>query len=120
MFAQLNAIEGNMNCSEICKSIYKRPPEDVAFCPYRVCPVGAHVDHNKGKITGFALDRGIHIVYRPQMNERLKLVLQDLTDPAGYVVLSCVLRMESFFYLNLGSIEKKLGYRRILALYIFR
>ncbi len=29
-----------------------------SFCPYRVCPLGAHVDHQLGLVTGFALDRG--------------------------------------------------------------
>jgi len=29
-----------------------------SFCPYRVCPLGAHVDHQLGLVTGFALDIG--------------------------------------------------------------
>ena len=28
------------------------------FCPYRVCPLGAHVDHQLGLVTGFAIDKG--------------------------------------------------------------
>ncbi len=63
-----------MNCVEIYESIYKREPEGVAFCPYRVCPVGAHVDHNKGRITGLALDKGIHIAYSPKQNGVVELV----------------------------------------------
>ena len=35
-----------------------------AFTPYRICPLGAHVDHQKGLITGFAIDKGIHIQYQ--------------------------------------------------------
>lgn len=31
------------------------------FSPYRVCPVGAHVDHQHGLVTGFALDKGIDL-----------------------------------------------------------
>ncbi|MCQ2130327.1 MAG: galactokinase [Bacteroidales bacterium] len=31
------------------------------FSPYRVCPVGAHVDHQKGLVTGFALDKGVDL-----------------------------------------------------------
>jgi len=34
-----------------------------SFCPYRVCPVGAHIDHQKGNITGFAINYGITIAY---------------------------------------------------------
>lgn len=63
-----------MNCTELYESIYKKPPEAVSFCPYRVCPIGAHVDHNKGIITGLALDKGIHIAYSPKMNGVVELV----------------------------------------------
>ena len=34
-----------------------------SFCPYRVCPVGAHSDHQYGFVTGFAINKGIHILY---------------------------------------------------------
>ena len=37
--------------------IYRKSPEQVTFTPYRVCPLGAHVDHQNGWITGFAIDR---------------------------------------------------------------
>ena len=36
------------------EQIYMRSPVDTAFTPYRICPIGAHSDHNLGKITGFA------------------------------------------------------------------
>ena len=39
-----------------------------AFTPYRICPLGAHVDHQKGPITGFAIDKGIHIEYKTSQN----------------------------------------------------
>ena len=52
-----------MTCAEIFESTYKKSPVDIAFCPYRVCPMGAHSDHQYGKITGFAIDKGIHIAY---------------------------------------------------------
>lgn len=29
------------------------------FSPYRVCPIGAHVDHQHGLVTGFAIDKGV-------------------------------------------------------------
>ena len=52
-----------MKCIELYKKIYNKEPIDISFCPYRVCPIGAHVDHNLGKITGFAIDKGINIAY---------------------------------------------------------
>ena len=48
--------------------IYGRAPQNIAFTPYRICPLGAHSDHQLGKITGFAIDKGIHIAYGPKQN----------------------------------------------------
>ena len=57
-----------MLCENRFNEIYGRDPEGLAFCPYRICPIGAHSDHNLGKITGLAIDKGIHIAYAPKMN----------------------------------------------------
>lgn len=57
-----------MTAYEAFERIYKKEPPYRAFTPYRVCPVGAHVDHQLGKITGFAIDKGIHIAYGPKRN----------------------------------------------------
>ncbi len=34
-----------------------------SYCPYRICPLGAHVDHQHGFVTGFALNYGIGLSY---------------------------------------------------------
>ena len=48
------------------KAIYPEVKEtNRAFCPYRVCPVGAHSDHQYGMISGFAIDKGIEVIYEP-------------------------------------------------------
>ena len=52
-----------MRCEEKFLQIYEREPEGVAFCPYRICTLGAHIDHQYGKINGFAIDYGVHIAY---------------------------------------------------------
>ncbi len=57
-----------MKCEEVFFEIYGKLNEGLAFCPYRICPVGAHSDHQYGKITGFAIDKGIRIAYRPKRN----------------------------------------------------
>lgn len=57
-----------MLCEERFQKIYRRAPSGISFCPYRVCPIGAHVDHNLGKITGFAVDKGIRLAYGPKRN----------------------------------------------------
>lgn len=47
---------------------YNKPAAYTAFTPYRICPIGAHSDHQLGKITGFAINKGIHIAYGPKEN----------------------------------------------------
>lgn len=62
-----------MESKEKFESIYMKQPIDVSFCPYRVCPIGAHSDHQFGKITGLAIDKGIHIAYEPKKNGAVEM-----------------------------------------------
>ncbi len=57
-----------MGAEKAFEQTYKRSPDAVAFTPYRVCPLGAHVDHQLGQVTGFAIDKGIHIAYAAKQN----------------------------------------------------
>ena len=52
-----------MKCEEKYRELYEKDPEAVAFCPYRIAPLGAHIDHQLGSINGLAIDKGIHIAY---------------------------------------------------------
>lgn len=55
-----------MLCEQHFFELYKRGPQDVAFCPYRICPIGAHSDHQYGKVTGLAIDKGIYLASQPR------------------------------------------------------
>ncbi len=66
-------ILSQMDCEQKFRQTYRREPESLSFCPYRVCPIGAHSDHNLGKITGLAIDKGIHIAYSPKQNGVVEL-----------------------------------------------
>jgi len=63
-----------MHCVEKFLQIYRKDPAGIAFCPYRICPLGAHSDHQLGKVTGIAIDKGIHIAYHPKQNGVVELV----------------------------------------------
>lgn len=69
-------------------SIYKKDPTDIAFCPYRVCPIGAHSDQNMGKVTGLAIDKGIHIAYSPKQNGVVELVSLQFAKRAQWHISS--------------------------------
>ena len=45
-----------------------------SFCPYRICPIGAHVDHQLGLVTGFALNYGIGIAYTVSEDDLCQVV----------------------------------------------
>ena len=62
-----------MLCEDVFYSIYNKMPAEISFCPYRVSPLGAHIDHQSGIITGFAIDRGIHIAYEPKYSGMIEL-----------------------------------------------
>ena len=68
-----------MFCEERFLEIYGKAPEGLSFSPYRICPIGAHSDHNLGKITGLAIDKGIHIAFRPKQNGVIEM--QSLQFP---------------------------------------
>ena len=77
-----------MRCIEHFTKIYKKDPAAIAFCPYRVCPIGAHSDHQYGKITGFAIDKGIHIAYAPKQNGVVELSSLQFNKRAQWHVKS--------------------------------
>ena len=43
------------------------------FSPYRVCPLGAHVDHQHGLVTGFAINKGVDLWFNIREDNKVKL-----------------------------------------------
>lgn len=75
-----------MKCQEKFLEIYKHDPSDIVFCPYRICPLGAHSDHQHGKVTGMAINKGINIAYGPKRNGVIELVSLDFDKRAQFFV----------------------------------
>ena len=47
------------------------------FSPYRVCPIGAHVDHQHGLVTGFAIDKGVDLRFNVNDDGMVDLVSES-------------------------------------------
>ncbi|MBQ3865541.1 MAG: GHMP kinase [Clostridia bacterium] len=77
-----------MRCEEKFFEIYGKDPEGMSFCPYRVCPIGAHSDHNLGKITGLAINKGVRLAYRTKNNGVVELQSLQFSKRAQWHVLS--------------------------------
>ena len=43
------------------------------FSPYRVCPLGAHVDHQHGLVTGFAINKGVDLWFNVREDSKVNL-----------------------------------------------
>ena len=50
------------------------------FSPYRVCPLGAHVDHQHGLVTGFAIDKGVDLWFNVNDGQRSKVEGQNAVE----------------------------------------
>ncbi len=77
----------NIAC-EVFEKIYKKPPLHTSFTPYRICPIGAHSDHQLGKITGMAIDKGIYISYGPKENGVIEIQSVQFDKRAQWHVLA--------------------------------
>ena len=50
------------------------------FAPYRVCPLGAHVDHQHGLVTGFAIDKGVDLWFNVNDGQKSKAEGQNAVE----------------------------------------
>ncbi|MCR5798013.1 MAG: hypothetical protein K6G63_08895 [Eubacterium sp.] len=67
-----------MYCEDKFRELYGREPE-MSFSPYRIAPLGAHIDHQFGCIHGLALNYGVHMAYGVKQNGIIEL--QSLNFP---------------------------------------
>ncbi len=77
-----------MLCEERFYEIYKKEHTGISFCPYRICPIGAHSDHQLGKITGLAIDKGIYIAYKPKKNGVVEMASLQFDKRAQWHIAS--------------------------------
>jgi galactokinase len=49
----------------------------VVRSPYRICPLGAHIDHQLGPVTAMAIDRGVWLAFAPSPVREVRLESPD-------------------------------------------
>jgi galacturonokinase len=62
------------------------PPNTVRVVrsPYRICPLGAHIDHQLGRVTAMALDRGVLLAYAPLPAPEVRLTSRDFPGEVAF------------------------------------
>lgn len=74
---ELKATEERIeNLREKHRSFFCSSPEDLraVIAPFRACPLGAHVDHQLGIVTGMAIENCIILIFAPNLLGRVNLV----------------------------------------------
>jgi len=56
------------------------------FSPYRVCPLGAHVDHQHGLVTGFAIDKGVDLWFNVREDNQVNLTSRSFEGEVHFHV----------------------------------
>lgn len=56
------------------------------IAPFRICPLGAHVDHQHGLVTGMALENSITLVFEPNPEGRVRLRSLNFPKPQAFSV----------------------------------
>ena len=56
------------------------------FSPYRVCPLGAHVDHQHGLVTGFAIDKGVDLWFNVRDDSQVLLTSKTFEGDVAFHV----------------------------------
>ncbi len=77
-----------MNAFEKYQEIYHKEPQYSSFCPYRISPLGAHIDHQNGIINGLAIDKGIQIVFSAKLNGIVELTSLNFEKRAQFHINS--------------------------------
>ena len=97
-----------VTCEDKFKEIYNREPMQ-AFCPYRVCPLGAHIDHQAGIVHGFALNYGVHLAYGIKKGGIVELISLNFPKRVQFHVNDVPEEKEGDWGDYLRGVTKELG-----------
>ncbi len=62
------------------KHLYGEKEVEMVRSPLRICPLGAHVDHQDGIVTGMALDANVEMVFAPSEDGYIRISSMDFPD----------------------------------------
>lgn len=71
---------------EKLEQTYHLNPSKGVISPLRICPLGAHVDHQGGLVTGVALDSSVNLVFAPNATGYIRIQSLDFPDEEYFSV----------------------------------
>ena len=83
------------------------------FCPYRICPLGAHVDHQHGLVTGLAINYGIGVSYAINDDGLIQLVSHNFKIRKRFNVKDVLVKLGDWadYYRGAISVLQKHYYK---------
>ena len=88
---------------------FRHEPRGSVFSPLRICPLGAHVDHQDGLVTGMALADGVDLVYSPNDDGYVRVQSLDFPDEEYFHVDSTPVMIPGFWGSYLRGAVRSLG-----------
>lgn len=76
-----------------------------AFCPYRICPLGAHIDHQKGNVCGTAIDLGITIVFESSLSNEIYVTSENYTEECRFLINNDLRKENKWYDYLLGAVK---------------
>ena len=55
------------------------------FVPYRICPIGAHIDHQNGKVLGITIDKGTILKFK-KTNGKIKIKSLNFNEISKFYI----------------------------------
>lgn len=95
------------------ESRYGVAPTGHVRSPLRICPLGAHVDHQDGLVTGMALDESVNLLYRPSDDGFIHVQSLDFPDEEYFHVDAVPAMLPTFWgnYLRGAVLSLQTRYR---------
>lgn len=66
----------------LLRATYHVPYADirVVCAPYRICPLGAHVDHQYGQVAACAIDHAVFLAFAPRLGPQMDIVSDEFGE----------------------------------------
>jgi len=80
--AQVEALRG------ACAARYRRPLAEVRIvrAPYRICPLGAHIDHQLGPVSAIAVEQGVLVAFVVEASPRMRVASRDYPGEITFAI----------------------------------
>ncbi len=84
----MNALEKMDSMRQEVVRRFGADPEQVRLVrsPYRICPIGAHIDHQLGPVTALAIDRSVLLAFAPSGDQQVRLESLDFPGTVAFAL----------------------------------